>query len=480
MAEEQKTLDPDLTPIRVLADAFKADAAEDQRLAAVDLARNKVANDKIMSDRNTETQWAPLIFSILGRNYEGALEAWNGGRVRDVEAFGPDNKLYIQRRNSRGSTGELFDSEGNKLSPEQMRDIEKRGWIVSKDDMTAAQGGEFQAVRQGTLGMRKAPFEQVTAAYKRASEQAVSSSGIANQWDELAKIAARSRNSETKRSWLDVYNKLPPEERAKLSAIASIQMQSAQGSTREAGTAAGTNVQQQQGATQQKGATFDTGVTGNVGAGGRGTQPRGGAGIAPTMGTGVSEGRGASTGVQAGVSGSATTGAGTSASSGVQQQANFRTQVESILQGKMSDTEFTDFQRFLQLNNALNEIQANRKPEDLAPGAERLGEIDPLLSGQKNVAITAFKGMKNEALLAEWTHFIADKTNSSQGKNPDLAKWAKEFQESDIAKAIRYRYDSNINEVRDAKPHKPKDGDISVNNRNQIIVYRNGEWERKK
>jgi hypothetical protein len=479
MAEEQKTLDPDLTPIRVLADAFKADAAEDQRLAAVDLAKSKVANDKIMADRNTETQWAPLIFSILGRNYEGALEAWNGGRVRDVEAFGPDNKLYIQRRNSRGSTGELFDSEGTKLSPEQMRDIEKRGWIVSKDDMTAAQGGEFQGIRQGALGLRKAPFEQVAAAYKKASEQAVSSSGIANQWDELAKIAARSRNSETKRSWLDVYNKLSPEERAKLSAISSVQMQSAQGSTREAGTAAGTNVQQQQGATQQKGARFDTGVSGTAGATGKGSQ-RGGVGIAPSMGTGVDESRGASAGVQAGVSGSATTGAGTSSSSGLQQQASFRTQVESILQGKMSDTEFTDFQRFLQLNNSLNEIQANRKPEDMAPGAERLGEIDPLLSGQKNVAITAFKGMKNEALLSEWSHFIADKTNSSQGKNLDIAKLAKEFQESDIAKAIRYRYDSNINEVRDAKPHKPKDGDISVNNRNQLIVYRNGEWERKK
>jgi hypothetical protein len=479
MAEEQKTLDPDLTPIRVLADAFKADAAEDQRLAAVDLARSKVANDKIMSDRNTETQWAPLIFSILGRNYEGALEAWNGGRVRDVEAFGPDNKLYIQRRNSRGSTGELFDSEGNKLSPEQMRDIEKRGWIVSKDDMTAAQGGEFQGIRQGALGLRKAPFEQVAAAYAKASQQAVSSSGIANQWDELAKIAARSRNPETKRSWLDVYNKLSPEERAKLSAISSVQMQSAQGSTREAGTAAGTNVQQQQGVTQQKGARFDTGVSGTAGATGKGSQ-RGGVGVSPSMGAGVDESRGASAGVQAGVSGSATTGAGTSSSSGLQQQASFRTQVESILQGKMSDTEFTDFQRFLQLNNALNEIQANRKPEDMAPGAERLGEIDPLLSGQKNVAITAFKGMKNEALLSEWSHFIADKTNSSQGKNLDIAKLAKEFQESDIAKAIRYRYDSNINEVRDAKPHQPKEGDISVNNRNQLIVYRNGEWERKK
>ena len=478
MAEQVQ--DPALKEVTLVAQGLSPDAPPELKVQVTDIIKNKAANDKIMADRNTETQWAPLIFSILGRNYEGALEAWNGGRVRDVEAFGPDNKLYIQRRNSRGATGELFDSDGNKLTPEQMREVEKRGWIVSKDDMTAAQGGEFQGIRQGALGLRKAPFEQVAAAYKKASDQAVSSSGIANQWDEMAKIAARSRNSETKRSWLDTYNKLSPEERAKLSAIASIQMQSAQGSTKEGGTSVGTNVQQQQGATQQKGATFDTGVSGQFGAGGKGGAQRGGAGIAPTMGTGVSESRGGSTGVQAGTSGSATTGAGTSASSGVQQQANFRTQVESILQGKMSDQEFTDFQRFLQLNNALNEIQANRKPEDIAPGAERLGEIDPLLSGQKNVAITAFKGMKNEALLAEWSHFLADKMNTSQGKTLDATKLAREFQDSDIAKAIRYRYDSNINEVRDAKPHQPKEGDISVNNRNQLIVYRNGEWERKK
>lgn len=474
MAEEQKTLDPELTPIHILSQAFRDDAAEDQRLAASNLITEKAKQDKI-GDATTGTQWAPLVFSILGRNYEGALEAWNGGRKTYADAFGPDGVRYKQERNARGSTGVVLDVDGNPLTPEQLKDVTKKGWIVSKEDMTAAGLGQFRATNEGILGMRKAPYEQVISAYKKASDQAVASSGIANQWSELEKIAARSRNKDGV-SWLDIYNKLPPEQRAKLSAAASVQIQSATGSSQEAGTSAGRSVGNQATKSQTQGAEVGGGASGaRVPPGGAG-----GAGVAPNITGGVSGSNASSASGQVGATSGATASAGTTASSGVQQQAQFRNIVESIFQGKMSDSEFSDFQRFIQLNDSLNAIQANRGGETLAPGSENLGQIDPLLSGQKNTAITAYKGMQNEALLSEWNHFLADKLNTSGGRMPSQAELAKEFEDSETYKAIKYRYGSNIEQVRTGKAHEPKEGDVSVNNRNQLIVYSNGKWRDKK
>jgi len=475
MADEEKNLDPELTPVRILSQAFRDDAAEDQRLAASNLISEKAKQDKI-GDATTGTQWAPLIFSVLGRNYEGALEAWNGGRKTYSDAFGPDGMRYKQERNSRGSTGVILDVDGNPLTPEQLKDVTKKGWVVSKEDMTAAGLGQFRGTNEGILGMRKAPFEQVVGAYKKASEQATASSGIANQWSEIEKIAARSRNSKTGMSWLDIYNKLPPEERAKLSAAASVQIQSATGTNREAGTTAGLSGGNQATVSQTKGAEFGGGAAG----GGRSPSGRAGGAVVPNVSGNISGSNSSTAAAQLGATTGASSGVSSSASAGVQQQAQFRNIVESIFQGKMEDAEFTDFQRFIQLNDSLNAIQANRGGETLAPGAENLGQIDPLLSGQKNTAITAFKGMQNEALLSEWNHFLAEKLNNSGARMPSQAELAKQFEDSDTYKAIKYRYGSNIEQVKSGKAHEPKEGDVSVNNRNQLIVYRDGKWKDKK
>lgn len=290
----------------------------------------------------------------------------------------------------------------------------------------------------------------------------------------MEKIAARSRNKKTGMSWLDIYNKLPPEERAKLSAAASVQIQSATGSSKEAGTSAGLSGGNQATTSTGQGAEASGGLGGRSPAGG------GGRGVAPNIGVGVNASNASSAAAQVGATTGATAGTSTSASSGVNQQANFRNIVESIFQGKMDDAEFTDFQRFIQLNDSLNAIQAKRGGEALAPGSENLGQIDPLLSGQKNTAITAFKGMQNEALLSEWNHFLAEKLNNSGARMPSQAELAKQFEDSETYKAIKYRYGANISQVRDGKAHEPKEGDVSVNNRNQLIVYRDGKWRDKK
>jgi hypothetical protein len=476
MAEETK-IDPELAPVRVLADAFRQDAAEDQRLAGAKILQDKAKEDTKFGNKATETQTIPLIFSILSRNYEGALDALNGGRIKYSDAIGPNGQVYKQERNSRGTTGNYYDYvSGEKLSPEQLKDVQKNGWLVSKEDMTASQVGTGRGAFEGAATLRKAPYDAVLKAYQNSQAQATASSGIANQYDELFKIAERSKDPKTKTSWLDTWNKLPANERAKLAAAATIQTQSNQGATKESSANLGASAGNQQNLNVSKGAEFGTGISGKGAVPPGGTAP---VGINPSMTGGVNQTNSAGTAAQAGVTGSNTTGAATSASSGVNQQAQFRNIVESIFNQKMNDQQVSDMQRFLQLNTSLETLQKERKPETLAPGAQNVGEVDPLLSGMKNIAITAAKGMRNEALASEWAHFQADKMNSADGRTPNLDKWREEFLDSDKYKAINNRFGFLIDRAK-GENRTPQVGDVWVDNRNKLIVYKgDGKWEHK-
>ena len=473
MAEEQ-AIDKDLSPVHILAEAFRQDSTEDQRLAAMNVVNQKAEQDKKFGSKATETQWAPLIFSVLSRNYEGALNALNGGRTTFSDAIGPDGKVYKQERNSRGSTGNYWDYvSGEQIAPEKLNEIQKNGWLISKEDMTASQAGVGKGAFEGAALMRKAPFETVVGAYKKAQDQAIASSGIANQYDELLKIAARSRDPKTKSSWLDVWHQLPAQKRAELAAAANVQTQSSTGASRETGATAGTSAGNQATNSVNKNVGLTTGFGGApnpVGANGP---------IIPGIQGSVGQTNAGSNAAQTGTTTGTSAGASTSASSGANVQAQFRNILEGIFQKNMGPAEVSDFQRFVQLTTSLENIQKERNPQSLAPGAEAIGELDPLMSGQKNTAITAAKGMKNEALIAEWAHFQADKMNSKDGRAPDLSRWSEEFKDSEVYKAINYRFNNLIAQSR-GEDVKPKIGDVSVNNRNKLIVYvGNGKWEDK-
>lgn len=464
-------------PVRVLADAFRQDATENERLAASKIIEEKNKLDQKFNNKSTETQFVPLIFSLLSRNYEGALNALNGGRITYSDAIGPDGKVYKQERNSRGTTGQYYDYvSGDKITPDELRQIQKNGWLISKEDLTASQAGVGKGEFEGAASMRKAPYDVVKDAYIKAQETSKASSGIANQYNEMYKIAERSKDAKTGVSWLDTWQKLPASERAKLAAAATIQTQSNVGATTESSKNLGVSGATQANINVSKGARFDTGVTG------KGAVPPGGVapvGINPSLGAGVEQTNAAGTAAQTGATASNIAGAGTSVSSGVNQQAQFRNILESKLNQVMTEQQVSDFQRFLQLTSSLETIQKERKPESLAPGAESVGEVDPLMSGMKNIGITAAKGMRNEALAAEWAHFTAEKMNSAEGRAPRFDKWQQEFLDSDKYKAINNRYNALIDQARGERK-EPKVGDVWVDNRNKLIVYKgNGNWEHK-
>jgi hypothetical protein len=461
-----------IDPIDVLDKAVSSNDSN-ARLAASDLINKKIENDK-EGHVNTNTQWAPLIFSLLGRDYKGALTAWNGGLTRSVDAYGPDNTRYIQEYNARGRTGRVFDGNGNELKPDQIKKIDELGGLISKEDVTASATGGFLSERTGVQAAADAVRAPALAAYQKAQAIGLSSAGIANLYNEQANIAKRAK-------WMDAVAQLDPEKRADLFRYVSQQNQASQGTT----TATGKTTSSTAGTTTGK--TVGQGAEVGGGLGAKGAVPpekaggAGGAGkmgIAPNINANVSGSEGASTGTQASATSTGRTEGGTSANSAVQQQLNFQSQVNALLQNAIKDPqEFSDLQRFVSLQDQIRLAQEKRGVESLAPGASPVPDLDPGLSGRQNAAIASYQGIKNEALLSAWNHFLASKVHSSRGKAVDLSEASSEFMSTNVARGITNRYDQFMNSVRTGQKYEPQKGDIMADNSNKPKIWTGEKWE---
>lgn len=477
MVETVKTEEPSLNEISVLDKAFVSNDPEERKQAS-NLINRKITDDQ-SGHVNTQTQWGALVTSLMSRDYKSALTAWNGGPTQQVEALGPDNNRYIKEYNARGITGRVFDANGNELKPEHIAELDKQGGLISNKDVNALQTGGWQSalanVTESQAALRKPALEALAG----AQAAAVESAGLANLFEERRKL---SRNS----PWMDEIAKLPPEERAKLFEAASRQTQTnrgqQQGTSTSKSATQGTNVGQQQGSSL--GGDFGVGTKGGAmappaGAPGTGIKPP--TGGFPALNVGVSAGgtSGSYTGAQTSNTQSASSNAQASTSAGDQAQMNVRTQIEGVLNRKMDDKEFADYQRFLQLTGQINDTLSTRKVQKLAPGAQAIAPIDPALSGRRNAQIEDLHAIKNEALLSAWNHYYADHINANRGQTPNLSKLADEFQNTTVAKGISKKYDMYIGEVKGSK-YEPKEGDIIVDNKNRPIVWKNGDWREVK
>jgi hypothetical protein len=456
-------------PIEALDKAISSPDA-DSRSQAIQIINKKIENDK-EGHVNTNTQWAPLVASLLSRDYKGALNAWNGGLTRQVDAYGPDNTRYIQEYNARGRTGRVFDANGNELKPEHVLEIDKNGGLISKEDITAASTGSFLSNRQGVQSTAEAARAPALAAYKKAQEIGLSSAGIANLYNEQSKIAQRA-------GWMDAIAKLPADKRSQLFQIVSQQNQASQGTSTETGKTQSITAGEQKGTQKNQGANVgaDIGFKGAIPPGEAGQGGK--VGVAPGISGGVSGSEGSFANTQTSSTGGSRTQAGATSGTSQLQQQNFQSAINGILQGAItSPQEFSDLQRYVSLQDQIRKAQEIRGVENVAPGASPVPDIDPALSGRQNAAVASYQGMKNEALLSAWNHFLSSKVHSSRGKPVDLAEAANEFQSTNVARGINNRYDQAMNTIRSGKAYEPQKGDIIVDNRNKPRIWTGEKWE---
>lgn len=451
----------DSHPVKIISNAVTSDDPE-ARKAAADAINAKAAADKQVVNTNTETQWAPLIFSVLARDYQGASNAWNGGQTKNVEAFDSQGNIYFKKYNSRGWTGEILDATTKQPLTEQQ--VQKAGIVISSQDKTGAELSPFS----GRQGLLKSNNQAIIDNYRAAEQAAISSGGRATLRSERADLAKGFKSVDGKPSVLDLYMSLPAEERARLARIKSLQTTAAQGATTEASKAISGSTSQTKGATS--GLSGEIGVAPTRGAGGK-------PGIAPTGSAGATSG--ASTTNQGTVSASGNTGAGTTASTAANQQIDFRSELESRLQSKLSDQDYSRMQRYIQLGAMIDEADAGVDTSKFVPGVVRVPPQDNLLSGRQNSLLADYQGMKNEALTSAYAHFYAMKVHGKNGKLPDQSSLVEEFNNTDVVKGINHYYDVSMDKIR-GKESSFKEGEVLINPKtNRVGYWRDGKWSEK-
>ena len=467
----------DLQPVVVIAQKLQQNNPE-SRIEVSKLINNKVEADKSNQSVNTHTQWAPFILSLIGGNSKEAYKYWNGGATRLEEAYTPTLGRVMKEYNWNGATNKYFDVNNNPLNAEQIAQIDSKGGAISKFDSTAAQTAGFQnagqAYQETMTGLRKPILDQ----YSRAASVSTAASSLNGLLDERIKLAKTG-------NWMNIISGLPPEKRQELFTTAQQYATQSKGAT--------TGEAESKGASATIGTTENLGNTVNVAAEisgkGAGIVPPGGAGGAGGAGgisgnTGISGSVGGSSGTGAQNQSGATAGAqstsGATAGTSTQLQSALRNKIEGIIQGKIGDQDFNNIQRYLQLTSTIDELQSAAKLEQNVPGAVAVTKVDPYLTGSKNSMVTDLNSQRNVALASAWESYFAKKLHESGGNiNANtLDQIKQDFLATNTAKGIAYRFDNNIKEIRSNTAHKPAEGDVSINNSNRPMVFKNGQWEK--
>ena len=461
---DQQNIPVDTTPIAPIISAMSGGGPQ-ANIAASKLINKKIEDDTV-GHANTQTQWAPLIVNVLAGNMGSALKYFNGGPTREVEAYGPSGDKYIKEYNQRGVTGRVFDAQGNQLSVDKIKELDKVG-LISSEDLTPAQKGEFQAGVTNETAAAAALRNPALAGYQAAQRAAVTSAGVANLYQERSNIAKNSK-------WLDTVQNLSPEKRSALFQVISSQSNISSGTTTETGKtgSASAGGQAGQGKTQSISGEAGFGVN-PAGVGAGGTSVNG-----PKIGGAVGAGGSAFTQGQVSGSAGASNQAGTTSSTGNQLQSNLKSQIESLLQSKLDDKDFSNMQRYIQISNQIDQSNAKRQTDQIVPGVTPVPQQDYLTSGRRNSVLADIQGMKNEALTAAWNKFLAQKTHQLGGTPFNIGLAGDEFLQTPVAEGINNRFDGYAEEVKTGKKHEPKEGSIYVDNKNNPMIIRNGKPEK--
>jgi hypothetical protein len=234
----------------------------------------------------------------------------------------------------------------------------------------------------------------------------------------------------------------------------------------------------------QNTATNSANVGGKVG-GGVGGEGEGGQAAIPGIKGGISAGAGSSntSGTTGGVNVSQENANTTGTSNTNQVQANQRNLIEKEMQQILGGPD--EFKNWMRVNalNAENEANMKQIPlSALPPGAVDLAKIDPALTGPEKMLATLDAQRHNNALLAARNEFLykAARDQLHSGKSYDVESLDKEFVNTDIYKALQNRFEHSQSLAKDSK-YQPQfnEGDLWSDNANNILVRRNGKWEKR-
>ena len=436
---------------------------------------------------NTQTQWGGVIASLLNHDAMGAWKYYNGGPVRQEEAYSPIYGHAIKEFNANGWTGKMYkknaDDTLTQIDPNLIEKIKDQGgYFQSKSDTAALQDARYQGaselVKKAMTGLPSVLMDQTELATKMAGSMAEIVSGA----NKIKQLVVKPGNE-----FLNSIAQLPADVRSKLLSATNLYVGFNKGAS--AGQGAGAN----NSATGQQ--TNANSVGGSVGGafGGGGAVPA----VPPSAGnpTGapaIPSGKGIGVDINGNLSSSAsnsnTSSANTTANAARTQSESQQTQqslqdtINGFLGGKaINADQFYDLQTYLNLTNKIDQTHDFLKANNLmAPGSTMLSTPDPRLSGTQNAYILANEASKNASLASAYANYKAHLANITNGMLPEPSVIAAGFLDSKTFEAINNHYSENINNlkngVKEQKKHKVGDIGFDPMSNKPIILNNQGKW----
>ena len=468
----------DLGAIEVVAKGVSPNATPEDRILSADTIRAKALADNESENVNTKTQWVPALMAWFGGNAREALKYFNGGATRTEEAYHPTLGKFLKEYNERGVTGRVYIQEGDKQIPvdnKTIAEIDRAGGLISKTDLSAMNSAPWSAANEIAKAQRTGLAKPVLEQYEKSTKAAVAGTAMRNALEQRRNVLL----DPSMKPVFEAVGKLSPQERQRLFGMVMSQT----------GRTSGTSAEEQKGQTGS--ANIQTNISGNVGGkagiGMEGQTP----GVAPPAGVGAGRGVGVAPtlGVSGGIAGGQSINVGATGrygtnvgeTSGTSQsiQANVQSEINKILQGAIKEpSQFAKLQTALQLSNVIDEQIANQRPEDMAPGAQKLASLNPVLSSRQEVVQNDINMMRNNSLSVAWNAYLAkaiheDQRNSEPSRFDQLRD---NFMNTKTFKAIQRTYDRELNRSQ-GKDVPLESGGWYIDRNNKLRRWNGDDWE---
>lgn len=414
---------------------------------------------------NEQMQLGKMLVSILSRDYASAYKYFNGGGKVEEEAKDLNGNLYFKEKNELGFTGRVKNQKGQLLSPEELSKLNERGGVITDTDNKALQTAPWINGKYNSELANKGLTSKLQLITNDAYNAARTAGSSNKNIDEQLSLTEKNKHI------FDHISSLPVERRQKLLGFTQRYLTNSANQQKSSEAGAGANVGAQ---TQNTNSANLGGSTGGMGSSG---------GVPPTSGKfGVEGGLSASNtaGTNAGVNTRAQNAASQSQGNTQQEQQNLQTAIMQELQGVVkSPAEFQEFMR-VQALDAQNKLALSNIPAHaLPPGYQAIPEADIETMGAAGIIANRIAQQRNNSLMAAWNTelFKAQRDQAKSGKSFDAEALGREFEKSDVFKAINNTYSHKFNRAVTGQAPQHKENDMIVDKSNRILVRSpKGEW----
>jgi hypothetical protein len=412
-----------------------------QKTADIIKTRTKEAE---VEDPNRSMQAGKMFISLLQGKIGEAYKWYNGGGVtydegRDVKG----NPVWVGRT-ERGKTTEFLDWETKRpLTADERKAIIQRGGVTTENDLRAERSANWQIAQSAMTSASKGFESQLIASRTKAMAAANEGTATNKNIDQEVGLALKLKNV------LNTMANMDPQQRQAIMGYANRYKTNSENLRKNAETRGGVTVGDQ---TQ-------------VGAGLQGS-------VSPPAGS-AGGGANLSAGQQVSVSGAQANAEARGRENTIQEQQTLQNAIMQASLGSIKDsTQFAEFMRLIDLNNANNASNQDIPADVQPPGWRKVPPADVFTGGLDTLLENRYSQQANNTLISAYNTelYKAQREMAETGKVISTQDIYNRFKDSDMAiGAVNYARDKIYRTT--GRGEKLKNGELVYRKHGKIEAH---------